>query len=301
MEYTVRQLIAEIRDVAEQLDPGKAIGLGLTRLRKAELETLLTSLRTDLQARRDRDARAAKLQAQIAEAAAELDKEVPAGTATLSLADLELVRDTLWEAVEAKRTRLHEQPMAGSPAAIAQAEETPEQLTREEMRDLWDDMGHDPLCEGRVDDDAEQFAAEVDALVARDLRDDSAPDGLVERVQFAAEEDIRAQYAQAINESEVDWASRVVTDPMVAPEARQVAQEILAIEADRIRFETQTTATNIEVSNVAVVVQSGSRLLWGKLINVVNRRTRYLPPLLVTVELESGVRQLVAADDVLAA
>lgn len=70
-----------------------------------------------------------------------------------------------------------------------------------------------------------------------------------------------------------------------------------------IRFETQTTVTPLPADAVpdVVLVQSGSRLIWGKLINIVNRRTRYLTPLLATVELASGVRQLVAADDLLVA
>lgn len=92
--------------------------------------------------------------------------------------------------------------------------------------------------------------------------------------------------------SQVEFAAEV--DALAADPLPDTARRVL--EAD-----LPVTETNVGVSDVAVVVQSGSKLIWGKLIAVVNRRTRYSAPFLCTVELESGVRQLVAADDVLAA
>lgn len=206
MEYTVRQLIAEIRDVAAQLDPNH-LPTGLTKLRKTELELLLSTLRTDLQIRLEREER----ERQEALFAAEEQENV-------------------W----------YDDPTGDIAAPDGLGQRDPN-----EGIDEWHAL-MDELTNSQVDG---AFGAEVDALVARELRDD-VPTGLVERVQFAARLPIMA--------------------------------------------------TNVEVSNVAVVVQSGSRLLWGKLINVVNRRTRYSAPLLVTVEVD-GHRQLVAADDILAA
>lgn len=65
-------------------------------------------------------------------------------------------------------------------------------------------------------------------------------------------------------------------------------------------WQLPVTETDVTTANVVVVVQSGTKLVWGKLISVVNRRTRYCPPILATVEI-NGVRRLIAADDLLAA
>jgi hypothetical protein len=62
---------------------------------------------------------------------------------------------------------------------------------------------------------------------------------------------------------------------------------------------TETDVRTPDGSALVTLVQSGSKLIWGRLIAVVNRRTRYLPPLLATVEFPDGVRRLVRADDIL--
>lgn len=61
------------------------------------------------------------------------------------------------------------------------------------------------------------------------------------------------------------------------------------------------TETDVSAAEVPLVVQSGKELLWGKLISVVNRRTRFLPAFLVVVEFPDGIRRMVRADHTLAA
>ena len=183
--------------------------------------------------------------------------------------------------------KLHEQPMADSPAAVAQAEEAEQGWADYHMLDARNTAGLTSADWATQTDDAAnavdpEFAAEVDALVARDLRDDM-PTGLVERVQVAA------GIANRESTEGHDIGGNVAKPELHPYYQRQFAAEL------------PVTTTNVGASRVAVVVQSGSRLLWGTLISVINRRTRYSSPLLVTVELESGVRQLVAADDILAA
>lgn len=61
------------------------------------------------------------------------------------------------------------------------------------------------------------------------------------------------------------------------------------------------TETDVRTSSglaLVALVQFGSKLVWGKLIAVVNRRTKYAASLLATVEI-AGVRRLLNADDVL--
>jgi hypothetical protein len=62
---------------------------------------------------------------------------------------------------------------------------------------------------------------------------------------------------------------------------------------------TETDVRALDGSALATLVQSGTKLIWGKLIAVVNRRTKYAAPLLATVEFPDGVRRLVSADDIL--
>ena len=239
MEYTVRQLIAEIRDAAAQLGPNH-LPTGLGKLRKAELELLLTSLRNDLEAERQ----------------AERDRQ-----------------EELFALDEVENIAYNDTIEADDPTSGIAA---PDGLGNRDFTEAdWDDA----LTGSEVDS---EFAAEVDALVARDLRDDM-PTGLVERVQFAA----------GIPNRE-STEGHDIGGNVAKPELHPYYQR-------RFAAKLPVTTTNVKVSDVSVVVQSGSRLLWGKLINVINRRTRYSAPLLVTVELESGVRQLVAADDILAA
>lgn len=61
------------------------------------------------------------------------------------------------------------------------------------------------------------------------------------------------------------------------------------------------TETDVSAAEVPLVVQSGKELLWGKLISVVNRRTRFMPAFLVVVEFPDGIRRMVRADHTLAA
>jgi nucleoside diphosphate kinase len=60
------------------------------------------------------------------------------------------------------------------------------------------------------------------------------------------------------------------------------------------------TETDVSAAEVIGVLQFGKRLVWATLVSVVNRRTRFAPAFLVTVEFE-GVRRLVRADMFLAA
>ena len=60
------------------------------------------------------------------------------------------------------------------------------------------------------------------------------------------------------------------------------------------------TTTDVSAAEVVGLVQLGSRLFWGKLINVIRRGTRFSPDFLVTVEV-AVVRRLVKADHYLAA
>lgn len=63
---------------------------------------------------------------------------------------------------------------------------------------------------------------------------------------------------------------------------------------------TETDVRALDGSALATLVQSGTKLIWGKLITVVNRRSSYIQgPLLATVEFPDGVRRLVSADDIL--
>jgi hypothetical protein len=63
---------------------------------------------------------------------------------------------------------------------------------------------------------------------------------------------------------------------------------------------TETDVRALDGSALATLVQSGTKLIWGKLIAVVNRRSSYIQgPLLATVEFPDGVRRLVSADDIL--
>lgn len=65
--------------------------------------------------------------------------------------------------------------------------------------------------------------------------------------------------------------------------------------------EFPVTETDVSAAEVPLVVQSGKELLWGKLISVVNRRTRFMPAFLVVVEFPDGIRRMVRADHTLAA
>lgn len=268
---TREQLIDGIRMMAAKLDPNH-LPTGLTKLRKAELVELHSALF---------DQYMVATQPEVDALHAQADFERQMGL------DHDPAEDDANDAMyRTQFAPLHEQPMADSPAAIARAEEddhrdgcecedceefyadeakhdgiaAPMKSTaerdaqyREELDGVWDEV--EALTSSETDP---EFAAEVDALVARELAAD-VPSGLIERTQFAT------------------------NDPLL------------------FAAKFPVTETDVAVSNVAVVVQSGSKLIWGKLIAVVNRRTRYLPPFLCTVELESGVRQLVAADDILAA
>lgn len=73
------------------------------------------------------------------------------------------------------------------------------------------------------------------------------------------------------------------------------------VEAPSLPPAFPVTETDVAVAEVYIVVQLRGRLYDGKLISVVNRRTTLSPALLVTVELEDGIRRLVRADHTLAA
>lgn len=100
---------------------------------------------------------------------------------------------------------------------------------------------------------------------------------------------IRAQYATAAEMVELGLDNQ--EDREVIEFVRDVARTL-----DQL----PVTETDIASARIECVVQIGSRLATGTLISVVNRRTRFLHPVLATVEVE-GVRRLINADDLLVA
>lgn len=101
------------------------------------------------------------------------------------------------------------------------------------------------VCEFYANDVDPEFAAEVDALVARNVAADLPPDSAL----------------------------------LFAPV-------------------TETNVVAPDKTALVTLVQFGSKLVWGRLIAVVNRRTKYSSPLLATVEI-GGIRRLINADEVL--
>lgn len=326
MEYTVRQLKAEIADVAAFL--GKEVPAGMSKLRKADLEQVLATLREAAQAKRAREATDAGMKAT-------LDQLAPVPAADDDTRDLDALAE--WEA-ELLAPNPHQVVVepTGVPADIRAVTDRYKglEVTRsfdevrvgtkgsiETMQALQAELEALPtvLRVEHTDDDA--FA--VYAILRTDVtqaRDDLAwIDTLpTEPAVFPGDhrdgcecEDCEAFYADehtsvpapdglGQRDGEVDPEFAAEVDRLIA--ADLAADAVPAELVERVQFASTLpiTATNIEQAQVAVVVQSGSRLLWGTLISVVNRRTRYSSPLLVTVEVD-GHRQLVAADDVLAA
>jgi hypothetical protein len=98
-----------------------------------------------------------------------------------------------------------------------------------------------------------------------------------------------------------------VEDLAMAELAAATDEELLGflgevIHAVEERLELPITETDVRTPQgeaLVTLVQSGTRLIWGKLISVVNRRTRYAAPLLASVEFPDGIRRLVSADDIL--
>lgn len=101
-------------------------------------------------------------------------------------------------------------------------------------------------------------------------------------------------------------ADHARVDPAFAAEIDALVAQDLAPATTRILRDAVAplvlpiTETNVKAANVDVVVQLRNRLYNGKLIAVVNRRTRFMHPILATVEV-GGHRFLVNANDLLAA
>lgn len=77
-----------------------------------------------------------------------------------------------------------------------------------------------------------------------------------------------------------------------------VASDPVPTAATRLERITETDVRGLDGTGLVALVQFGSKLVWGKLIAIVNRRTKYAAPLLATIEI-GGVRRLLNADDVL--
>jgi hypothetical protein len=122
---------------------------------------------------------------------------------------------------------------------------------------------------------------------------------------YADENEVEEQFVQVVTK-----ASAVAE--LVDPET-EAANDVLAdvellgflggvIEQIERELRLPVTETDVRTSEgqaLVTLVQSGSKLVWGKLIAVINRRTKYAAPLLATIEFPDGIRRLVSADDIL--
>lgn len=100
------------------------------------------------------------------------------------------------------------------------------------------------------------------------------------------------------DDSEIAWNSDEKADREAIEFVREVSQLMHVVCTPKVNV----TVTDVREAEVVGLVQIGSRLAWGKLIDVIRRG--YLntakPDFLVTVEVD-GVRRLVKADHYLAA
>lgn len=157
-----------------------------------------------------------------------------------------------------------------------------------------EDGDHRDGCE--CDDCEEFYADEHDGPVVG-----AAPDGLGQRDLNEGIDEWHAFMDKEFDSADTD------VDPEFAAEVDALVVADLTPETTRILRDAVAplvlpiTETDVQATaRVDVVVQLRNRLYNGKLIAVVNRRTRFAQPVLATVEV-GGHRFLVNADDMLAA
>lgn len=119
----------------------------------------------------------------------------------------------------------------------------------------------------------------------------AAPDGLGQR---DPNEGIDEWHAFMSEQAEVEATNEADADAELISFMRTV------VDAPSLP-EFPITETDVSAAEVSLVVQFGKELLWGKLVSVINRRTRFLPAFLVVVEFPDGIRRMVRADHTLAA
>lgn len=104
-----------------------------------------------------------------------------------------------------------------------------------------------------------------------------------------------------VPELEYDTEVEATNDAAADAEVIEFTEAVTSEASWMAKINQPITETNVQGQDgtaLATLVQFGSKLVWGKLIAVVNRKTKYSAPLLVTVEI-AGVRRLLSADDVL--
>jgi len=140
--------------------------------------------------------------------------------------------------------------------------------------------------------------------VSTDPREETALD------EFAAsfEDDEQGPTLDQLTNDELVEFTDSVVDPEFAADVDALVAANIAADVPPARMVERVqaaaafpiTETDVAQAQVDVVVQLKSRLYNGKLIAVVNRRTKFAQPILATVEV-GGVRFLVDADHMLAA
>jgi hypothetical protein len=152
--------------------------------------------------------------------------------------------------------------------------------------------------------DCEEFYADEDPI--------AAPDGLGQRDLNEGIDEWHAHMAETEEQFVQVVAKASAVAELVDPET-EAANDVLAdvellgflggvIEQIERELRLPITETDVRTSEgqaLVTLVQSGSKLVWGKLIAVINRRTKYAAPLLATIEFPDGIRRLVSADDIL--
>lgn len=123
----------------------------------------------------------------------------------------------------------------------------------------------------------------------------AAPDDLGQRVNN--EDELREEYQGYTAPDD-----EITVDPEFAAEVDSlIARDLAADLPPATAFVSMPiTETDVSAAEVMGLAQLGKRVVWAKLISVVNRRTRFAPAFLVTVEVE-GIRRLIKADHYLAA
>lgn len=131
----------------------------------------------------------------------------------------------------------------------------------------------------------------------------AAQEGLVERMEADVAADLRedeqdfalGDVPELEYDSEVEATAELDSD-------RELIEFTRVLAAGPVLPEFPITETDVAVAEVYVVAQLGRKLYDGVLISVVNRRTKFAPTFLATVQFDhDGVRRLVRADDMLAA
>jgi hypothetical protein len=132
---------------------------------------------------------------------------------------------------------------------------------------------------GLVYDD--ESGAWVDADASTDPREEAALDAFAAEFEGQSVNEVEATNDAAADAELIEFTRVLAVGPIATP---------MPI--------TETNVQALDGSGAVALVQFGSKLVWGKLIAVIQRRTKYSSPLLATVEVR-GVRRLLNADDIL--